>query len=59
MQHEDDAPFEAISNARGRQILGEDADGLSDDDVERLVRYADTLAHVVIEMFLEQRASAE
>lgn len=59
MEYEEDASFERISIARGRQILGDEADDLSDGDVERIVRHADTLAHVVIELFLEQRASME
>ena len=42
-----------------RELLGEEADGLSDDDVDRIRRHAEAMARVIVEMFLEQRAAQE
>jgi hypothetical protein len=41
---------EAIPIARCRQLLGEEAEGLSDDEIEKLRRHAQALAHLVIEI---------
>jgi hypothetical protein len=59
MDHEHDATFEPISIARCREILGQDAYGLSDIEVDRIRQHADAMAHVIVEMFLEQRAAPE
>jgi hypothetical protein len=42
--------------ARCRELLGDEAVGLSDEEVDRIRRHADTMAHVVIEMFLQVRS---
>ena len=55
----DDEIFDPNAIARCRELLGDEADGLSDRDVERLRRHAEAMAHVVVEMFLEQRAAQE
>jgi len=59
MEHEDDVSPDGISIARCREILGTEADELSDADVEQIGRHADLMAHVVIEMFLDQHSARE
>jgi len=44
---------------RCRELLGEEADGLSDDDVDRVRRHAEAMARVIVEMFLDQSAAPE
>lgn len=53
--HDADVGSGAISTARCRELLGEEADGLSDEDIDRIRRYADAMAHVIVEMFVDQR----
>jgi hypothetical protein len=43
---------EPISVARCREMLGDDADTMSDDEVLIVARHAESLAHVVIELAL-------
>ena len=50
----DDRP-EPISIARCRELLGDEADVLTDQDIELIPRHAETMAQVVIEMFVETR----
>ena len=61
MEHAQNADVgcDTISIARCRELLGEEADGLSDQDIERVWRHADAMAHVIVDMFLEQRAAQE
>lgn len=40
---------------RCRELLDDDAIGLSDEDVARVRRHADVVARIVIELFLESR----
>lgn len=54
----DDA-FDRTSIERYRGLLADEADDLSDQDVDSIGRHAETLAHVIVEMFLAQRAGAE
>jgi hypothetical protein len=42
-----------------REILGDEAVELSDVEVDRIRRHADLMAHVIIDVFLEQRAAKE
>lgn len=44
---------ERISVARCRELLGEDADMLSDDEILAVARHAESLAHVVIDLALQ------
>jgi hypothetical protein len=46
---------EPISIARCRELLGDEAATLTDHDVELIRRHAETMAQVVIEMFVESR----
>ena len=44
---------EPISVARCRELLGDDADTMSDEEVLAVARHAESLAHVVIELALQ------
>jgi hypothetical protein len=46
---------ELISIARCRQLLGDEAGGLSDDDIDALRRHVHALAHTLIEVFLQRQ----
>ena len=54
VDREDDQP-EPISIARCRELLGDEADTLTDEDIELIRRHAETMAQVVVEMFAESR----
>jgi hypothetical protein len=43
---------EPISVARCRELLGEDADPLTDEEVLVVARHAESLAHVLIDLAL-------
>lgn len=59
MDHEHDVISGPMSIARCRELLGEEADGLSDREVDQLRQHADALAHVIIDMYLEEQAASE
>jgi hypothetical protein len=44
---------EPISVARCRELLGDEADTLSDQEVLIVARHAESLAHVVIDLALQ------
>ena len=44
---------ESISVARCRELLGDDADTISDEEVLAVARHAESLANVVIELALQ------
>ncbi len=46
-----------ISIDRCRELLGDEAIGLSDEQVDQVRRHAETMAHVVIEAFLGDRST--
>ena len=48
-------PSEPISIPRCRELLGDEADTLTNQDVELIRRHAETMAQVVVEMFVESR----
>ena len=54
VDHADDRP-EPISIARCRELLGDEADTMTDEEIELIRRHAETMAQVVVEMFLESR----
>ena len=54
VDREDDRP-EPISVARCRELLGDEADTLTDEDIDLIRRHAETMAQVVVEMFVESR----
>lgn len=55
MEHARDADIgsDATSIARCRELLGDEADGLSDHEVDLIRRHADAMAHIIIDMCLE------
>jgi hypothetical protein len=44
-----------VSIERCRELLGDEAVGLSDEQVDQIRRHAETMARVVIDAFLEGR----
>lgn len=58
MEYEDDAGVEAISITRCREILGKEAAHLSDEEVEAIRRHAETIANLVISLFVAERSSS-
>src|SRR5271154_5186998 len=46
-----------ISIDRCRELLGDEAIGLSDEQVDQIRRHAETMAHVVIDAFFEDRST--
>jgi hypothetical protein len=50
----DNSSADLISLARCRELLGAEAEDLSDDQVDLIRRHADAVAHVVVEAFLEK-----
>jgi hypothetical protein len=54
VDREDDRP-EPISIARCRELLGDEADTLTDEDIVLIRQHAETMAQVVVEMFVESR----
>ena len=59
MDDEPDVRFRSISIERCRDLLGEEADGLSDLEVDQIRRHAEVMAHVIVEIFLERCALQE
>jgi hypothetical protein len=59
MGHEYDVNSEPMSIARCREILGDEATELSDDEVDQIRRHAEAMAHVIIDVYLEQRTARE
>ena len=57
--HTLDAASDAISIARCRELLGDEAYTMSDQEVDLIRQHADTLAHVLVEIFLENRTTPE
>lgn len=54
----DDQP-DPFSIARCRELLGDEADTLTDQDVELIRRHAETMAQVVVQMYMESRRIPE
>jgi hypothetical protein len=48
-----DPRAEPISIARCRELLGEDAESMTDQDIENIRRHAETMVCVVVEMYQE------
>jgi hypothetical protein len=51
---ESSPPVDAIE--RCRRLLGDDAIGLSDEQIEAMSDHAITMAHIIIEMYLVDRS---
>ena len=58
VEHADPKP-EPIPIARCRELLGKDAESMTDQDIEHIRRHAETMACIVVEMYQEQRRISE
>ena len=58
VEHADQRP-EPISIARCRELLGEDAESMTDQDVEEIRQHAETMARMVVKMYQEQCRASE
>jgi hypothetical protein len=54
-----DLAADQISLDRCRELLGEDAAGLSDEQVDRIRQHAETMARVLIEICLRDSSTTE
>lgn len=52
VERAEDRP-ERISMARCRELLGEEADAMTDEDVALVRRHAETMAGLVVELYQE------
>jgi len=52
--HRAEQESEPISIARCRELLGEDAESMTDQDIEEIRRHAEMMACIVVEMYQEQ-----
>jgi hypothetical protein len=59
MEHEEGAVSERMSIARCREVLGSEADGLTDTEVDQIRQHADAMAHVLVDVFVELRRTQE
>ena len=50
---------EPISIARCRELLGDGAESMTDQDVDDIRRHAETMAYIVVEMYQEQCRGSE
>ena len=57
--HDADVGSDAISIPRCRELLGDEADGLSDHEVDLIRQHADAMAHIIVEMFQENGTTLE
>ena len=53
VQQADDRP-KPISIARCRELLGEEAESMTDQEIDLIRRHAETMACIVVEMYEEQ-----
>jgi hypothetical protein len=58
IERADDRP-EPISIARCRELLGEEAESMTDQEVALIRRHAETMACIVVEMCQEQCRASE
>ncbi len=56
-EHAEHVPSDMLTIGRCRELLGDEAEGLSDDEIERVRRHADAMARVIVEILLEQRTA--
>lgn len=57
--HSEEVMLDASLVAHRREVLGGEAEGLSDRDVDRIRQHAEMMARVIVEIFLERRATQE
>ena len=54
-----DARPDSISLGRCREMLGDEANTMSDQEVDLIRQHADAVAHILVEIFLENRTRPE
>ena len=54
-----DDRLESIPIERCRELLRDEADTLSDQEIALIRRHAETMAYMVVEMYLESRRISE
>lgn len=54
-----DLTADEISLDRCRELLGDEAAGLSDEQVDRIRQHAETMAHVLIEICLQDHSTRQ
>jgi len=59
VEQPEDRTSETVSIARCRDLLGDDAKGMSDDDIASILHHADAVAHTIVQMFLETHMASE
>jgi hypothetical protein len=59
MNHSDERPSGPISIRRCREVLGHEADDLSDEELDQIRQHAHMMAQVILEIFLERHAPRE
>jgi len=57
-ERREDGP-DGITTARGQELLGRDAQALTDREVALIRQHAATMAHIVIDQFLSERTDGE
>jgi hypothetical protein len=58
VEHAEPRP-EPISIARCRELLGDEAESMTDRDIEDILRHAEAMACIVVEMYQEQCGVSE
>ena len=58
VEHAEPGP-EPISIARCRELLGEEAESMTDQEIAWIRRHAETMAWIVVEMYREQCRASE
>ena len=48
---------DSISIKRCRELLGDEAEDLSDQEIDLMRRHADAMAHVLVEIFFDNSAT--
>ena len=56
VEHSDPRP-EPISIARCRELLGDEAESMTDQEIALIRRHAETMACMVVEIYLEHRGT--
>lgn len=54
-----DLTADQISIDRCRELLGDEAIGLSDDEIDQIRRHAEMMAQVLIEAYLHDRSTVQ
>jgi hypothetical protein len=54
-----DASPEPIPLARCRELLGEEAEALTDKEVALIRRHAETMAYIVVEMYVKHHEASQ